>query len=101
MGGAAVGDGNTSGGANASGVAESAGQIRKETGSRSLGGEAGAFGHPDGTQGTSPHAPTRVRSGHSALGPGRVIGARGPRGHQHLARTPQDAPGVLGQVPWP
>lgn len=101
MGGAAGGDGNTSGGANASGAAEGAGQIQKEIDSRSLGGKAGAFDHPDGTHRTSPHALTRVRSGHRAPGHGRVVGARGPQGHQHPARTPQDAPGVLEQLPWP
>lgn len=97
MGGAAEGDGNTSGGANASGVAEGAGQIQKETGSRSLGG--GAFGHPDGTHRTSPHTLTRVRSGHRAPGPGRVTGVRGPQDHQHPARTPRDAPGALERLP--
>lgn len=95
MGEAAEGDGNMSGGGNANGAVEGAGQIRKETVRRSLGGEAGAFGHPDGTHRIGPHTLTRVRSEHRAPELGRVTGIRGPQGHQHLALTPQDAPRVL------
>lgn len=96
MGETAEGDGNMSGGGNANGAVEgAAGQIRKETVRRSLGGEAGAFGHPDGTHRIGPHTLTRVRSEHRAPEPGRVTGIRGPQGHQHLALTPQDAPRVL------
>lgn len=100
---AAEGDRNRSTSGKTNTAARGAGQIPKDPGSPSLGGEArAALGHPGGTHRTSSHALNPVRSRHRAPGPRK--GHRyswSPGSSESSSDSPRTLPGSRGSCHGP